>query len=269
SRDATASAGLDWLGALLVTAGLGLLTYGLLDAQAHGAGARSGPLLAAGCAALAGFALREARAPAPMVAPALFRGRAFTGANLVTLLLYAGLGGALYFVPYELIDGQHRTPTEAGAALLPMIAVIALLSTWAGRLAARIGARLPLTAGSLVAAIGFALFARAAAGGSYWSTFFPAALVLGLGMAGVVAPLTTTVLEAVRREHAGVASGVNNAVARAAGLLGLAVFGLIWAAEGGPGSGFRAVMLGATALCVLSALVAQLLIPRAAPAPAA
>jgi EmrB/QacA subfamily drug resistance transporter len=219
---------LDLLGAGLATGGLGGLVFGLLEGPRLGFGH---PLiisaLAGGTIILGAFIWVESHSSEPMLPLDFFRSRTFSGANLLTLLLYAALGGALFFLPFDLIQVHGYTPAQAGAALLPFIALMALLSGRAGRLADRYGARRPLIIGPLVAAVGFVLLSLPESGGIYWTNFFPGVTVLGLGMAITVAPLTTTVMSAAGPERAGLGSGINNAVSRTASVLAIAVFGIV------------------------------------------
>jgi EmrB/QacA subfamily drug resistance transporter len=220
---------LDLPGAVLVAVGLGGVVFGLLESSRSGLGdARVIGALIAGVGALAAFLIVEGRVREPMVPLSLFRSRNFTGANAFTLLLYFALVGTMFFLPFNLIWVQDYSATAAGAAIVPAILVLSLLSRHTGALTDRYGARLPLVIGPAIAGVGFALFAvPGVESGSYWTSYFPAAVVLGVGLSILVPAVTTVALNSVESRHEGLASAINNAFSQTAGLLAVAVLGVI------------------------------------------
>jgi len=227
SKDPSRGRTIDWLGAALAVIGLSGVIFGLLEWPALGGTPLVLTALAVGIAALVAFIVVEMRVHNPMLPLGLFSSRTFTLANLLTFFLYAALAEAMFMIPLELIQVRGYSATAAGAALLPFPIIMFVLSRWSGGLVARIGSRVPLTVGPIVTGIGFALCVRVAGHAPFVSTFLPAIIVVGLGMAIAVAPLTTTVMDSVSGDHSGTASGINNAVARIAGLVAIAVFGVI------------------------------------------
>lgn len=260
SVDPEAAPGIDWLGALLVFAGLGGLAFGLIalpDKGVHDAGVIVA--LAGGVLLLAIFVWHEGRTPAPMMPLGLFRSATFSGINALTLLLYGALGGAFFLLPFDLISVHGTSATMAGAVFLPFTAIMAVLSRWSGGLLDRVGARVPLIAGPVIVAAGFGLFALGGPATSYWAAFLLPISVVGLGMAVTVAPLTTTVIAAVPGNQTGVASGINNAVASVASLFAISVFGAL-ALHGALAGGIRLAMMVAAALSLAGAACAVLTI---------
>ena len=264
---------LDLAGATLATFGLGALTWGLtVGAGRSGWNPAALGAVAAGAALMLAFVwVQKQRGERAMMPLAMFGGTSFVGLTLLTLLLYGALGGLFVLVPYVLIQAAGYSGTAAGAALLPLPLLIALLSPVMGALAGRIGSRGPLTAGPLVVAAGFGLATRIGPHGEYWTTVFPAIVVIALGMAGAVAPLTTAVLASVDRRHTGSASGFNSAVARTGGLVATAMLGAVLAARGPELiAGFRVAAVACALASLGAAASAFALIrtgPKAAPHP--
>lgn len=270
SRDTSSTPRPDLPGAAAVSLGLAGLAYALIE----GAGdmtATTWTMAVLGVIGLVAFVTIEARGAHPMLPLEVFRSRQFTGANLTTLAVYTGLGGATFLLVLQLQVVLGYSALEAGASLLPVTLLMLVLSARAGNLAQHIGPRLPMTAGPLVVAAGLMLFARVEAGSTYLASVLPAAVVFGLGLALTVAPLTATVLASVDERHLGVGSGVNNAVARVAGLLAVALLpalvGLDTSSPAGFSAGFVDAMHIAAGICLAGALVAWATIRSATPVP--
>ena len=268
TRDVTVSGRLDLPGAALVSLGLAGVIYGLTEAPELG-WTSPGTLtsLLAGAALLIGFALVEERSAQPMLPLGIFRSAQFTSANAVTFVVYGGLGGALFLLPIELQEVSGYSPMAAGMALLPVTLITLALSARSGALAARIGPRLQMSVGPLLVGAGLALLARVGATGGYAETVLPAVAVLGLGLAITVAPLTATVLAAAPSEHSGIASAVNNDVARTAQLVAVAVLPAIAGITGDSylhparfSSGFHLAVLVSACACGVGAVLAALTI---------
>jgi EmrB/QacA subfamily drug resistance transporter len=273
---------LDVRGAVCISGALAGLTYGLIAASSDGWG--SVPVLAslgAGVVLFGLFILAEAREPQPMLPLGVFASRQFSAANAVTFVVYAALGGLLFLVPTVLEVAHGYSPIEAGSALLPVTVIMLLLSSRSGALAAKIGPRLQMTAGPLVIAVSLFLFTRLGTSGNYLTAVLPAVVVFGLGVAINVAPLTATALAAAPADHAGVASAVNNDVARAAGLIAVAVLPALAGITGDSylhpallAHGFRNAAIMAAVFCAAGGVLAGLTIrnpvraSRPAPGPA-
>jgi EmrB/QacA subfamily drug resistance transporter len=265
SRDSEVRGGIDYRGCVLAIIGLGGVTYALTSLGNSGATWISGAI---GVIALAAFLAVERKASAPLVPLRLFADRTFAATNLVTLLVYSALGVFFFLLVLQLQTVSGFSPLVAGTSMLPVTALMLLFSARMGALAARIGARLPMTVGPLVAAGGFLLCLRIGAGSSYFADVLPAVFVLGIGLSITVAPLTATVLAAAPRHLAGTASGVNNAIARSAGLLAVAVIPTVAGMSAGYrdpalfSAGYHRAMLIGAALLLLAGTLSLLLVPR-------
>ncbi len=266
SRDPNAAQHLDVLGAVLGAVGLGGVTYGLI-AAGNGWSVVPVAALAVGALALVAFGVNETRSRSPMVPPGIFANPLFTAANIETFVVYAALSGLFFFLVVDLQVVVGFSPLAAGAALLPVTLIMLVLSSRTGALASRIGPRLPMTLGPLVAAAGVLLLLRVGGSASYFLDVLPAVTLFGLGLAFLVAPLTTTVLAAAPAEHAGVASGINNAVARAAGLLAVAMLPLVAGISGDDyerpetfANGFHIALLVCAGLLIVGGALAALTI---------
>jgi EmrB/QacA subfamily drug resistance transporter len=248
----------DWLGAGAVTAGLAAVTWALTVAPKQGATAAVLGAGGLGAVALIAFVFIERKAANPMTPLTLFKSKTFSGVNALTFVLYAALSGALFLLPFELIRAHGYPPSQAGAALLPLSIGLAVLSPLAGRAASRIGARPMLIAGPLLVAAGFGLLAVLAGRAGYWTGVFPGLAVLALGMGVAVAPLTDAILGAVADEYEGAAAGINNAVARVAGLLAVALVGFVIGGSdpGAIAAGYRLAMIAAAIASAAAALIA-------------
>jgi EmrB/QacA subfamily drug resistance transporter len=267
SRDEHASTRLDVAGSVLLTTGLAGLVYALIEGPGNGWKRGSVALGVIGVLALVAFVMVEARKRNPMIPLAIFRSEQFSGANAVTFAVYAAFGAVTFLLVVHLQTDLGYSALEAGASLVPLTACMFLLSARAGALAQRIGPRIPMTVGPLVVALGMMLLARVDPGTTYWETVFPALVVLGLGLSLTVAPLTATVLGAVDDSHAGIASAINNSVARIAGLLAVAVLPAAAGLTAKQGldlvDGFARAMYIAAGLAAIGGVLAFLTIRRA------
>lgn len=254
----------DWAGATCVTLGLTALTWSLTDASSRGASPLALSFAGVGAALLIAFVLVERRAESPMLPLVLFRSRSFSGANLLTFLLYAAFGGALFLLPFQLINVHGYAATAAGAALLPLSVGLAVLSPLTGALTHRIGVKAMLTLGPWLVAAGFVSLAWSAPHGGYWLGVFPGLVLLAFGMGVTVAPLTDAVLGAAPGEYEGAASGVNNATARIGGLMAVASAGFVIAA-GAPEAmthNYRWAMFAAALAAAAAGLIGAVTMPR-------
>jgi EmrB/QacA subfamily drug resistance transporter len=266
SHDPTMSGHIDVPGAIVGMAALAGVTYGLIEGPVHGFSSPSVlSVLIAGVIGAVAFVLVERFSPAPMLPLGLFAARQFSVTNGVTFVVYAALGGALFLLPVELQVVNHYTPFQSGVALIPLTFVMLLLSAQSGRLASRIGPRLQMGVGPVVVGAGLALLVRTTGSGSYVTRVLPAVLLFALGLAITVAPLTATALGAVPTEHAGIASAVNNYVARVGSLLAVAVLPALVGISGSSylhprllSVGFRKAMIISASMCAIGGMIAAI-----------
>jgi EmrB/QacA subfamily drug resistance transporter len=267
TRDPRAAGRLDVPGALLAGLGLAGTTYALIAAPEDGASPLVLLCAVGGVLSLIAFLAVERRSANPMLPLSMFRSRQFSAANLVTLVVYAALGGVFFLLVAFLQIALGYSPTAAGAAALPVTAIMLALSARSGALAQRIGPRVPLTLGPFVIALGLVWMTRIVPGDAYATSVLPAVIVFGLGLTLVVAPVTATVLAAADSRHSGIASGINNAVSRVAGLLAVSIFPLIGGLTGtsfydpdAMTDGFHIAMSAAAGLAALGGVLAWLTI---------
>ena len=270
TRDETASRHVDVLGGTVLALGLAGVVYALIEGPAHGWMLSSVALAVIGVAALVMFVVVERRSPAPMVPLEVFRSRQFSGANAVTFVVYGALGAVTFLLVVHLQTDMGYSALDAGASLIPLTVLMLAFSSRMGGLAQRIGPRLPMTIGPIIVGAGMLLLARTEPGTTYWTTVFPAAILLGAGLTITVAPLTAAVLAAVEDRHAGIGSAINNAVSRIAGLLAVAVLPAAAGLETASGSldlvhGFGRAMDICAALAVLGGVLAWFTIRHAVP----
>jgi EmrB/QacA subfamily drug resistance transporter len=268
TRDESAPRRVDLPGAVLLALGLAGVVYALIEGPANGWPTTAVGLGVLGIAALVTWLVVENRSAHPMVPLDVFKSRQFSGANAVTFAIYAAFGATTFLLVVHLQTDLGYSALEAGASLLPATFLMFFFSARSGALAQRIGPRLQMTVGPFIVAVGIALLARVEPGHSYWSSVFPAMLVLGAGLTTTVAPLTAAVLAAVSDQHAGLGSAINNAVARIASLVAVAVLPAaagIATAGGSLTEGFGTAMAIAAVLCAIGGVLAFFTIRRATP----
>ncbi|MEX2144673.1 MAG: MFS transporter [Anaerolineales bacterium] len=228
SRNEESAGTLDWRGASLATLGLGAFVFGIIESANYGF---ESPIvfgsILLGLMSFSLFIYSQSRTRFPLLPLYLFRSSTFSGANLITLLLYGALSGLIFFLPFNLIQVQGYDIIQAGLGFLPFPLIVGTFSGWAGGLVSKYGSKIPLVIGPLIVAIGLVLFGQAGLGGSFWLTFFPAVVIMAMGMTVVIAPLTTTVMSSAPKRLSGTASGINTAINSTANVLAVAILGVV------------------------------------------